>query len=173
MQYNSDSLLIKNRHISRKNNLKMEKILEHTDNSTKQNSIEEHPDSFALIIGAMKSGTTSLFDILSQHPQICPSKTKEPDYFVQDRDDKERESYLSLWNWNSNSHVVALESSVAYTKSPFITGVPERIKTSGLGKFKFIYMLRERKTNMMMQRWLLGDIVHLKKVDNKKLLNKH
>jgi len=118
--------------------------LEYTGNHNhKQKSIVECPDNFALIIGAMKSGTTSLFDILSQHPQICPSKTKEPDYFIKDRDDNDRENYLSLWDWKGDSHVVALESSVAYTKSPFITGVPERIKKSGLGRFKFIYMLRE------------------------------
>lgn len=106
-------------------------------------SRKQHPENFALIIGAMKSGTTSLFDILSQHPQICPAKIKEPDYFIKDRDTKAREDYLSLWDWKDGSHVVALESSVAYTKAPYIPDVPERINKSGLGKFRFIYMLRD------------------------------
>jgi sulfotransferase family protein len=36
-----------------------------------------------LIIGGVnRSGTTSLFSYLSEHPQICPSKIKETDYFA-------------------------------------------------------------------------------------------
>lgn len=34
-----------------------------------------------IIIGAMKSGTSSLFDYLSQHPQLFPSRTKEVHFF--------------------------------------------------------------------------------------------
>lgn len=114
-----------------------------TDLSHKKQPKANHPDSFALIIGAMKSGTTSLFEILKQHPSICPSKLKEPDYFVKDRDDNACEEYLALWDWKDNIHTVALESSVAYTKAPVILGVPERISRMGLGKYHFIYMLRD------------------------------
>jgi hypothetical protein len=39
-----------------------------------------------LIIGAMKSGTTSLFSYLSQHPQIIPSNVKEVHFFDGGRD---------------------------------------------------------------------------------------
>jgi cytochrome P450 len=35
----------------------------------------------AIIIGAMKSGTTSLFDYLTQHPDVCGSRTKELHFF--------------------------------------------------------------------------------------------
>lgn len=34
-----------------------------------------------LVIGAPKAGTSSLFSYLGQHPDICPSKTKEIGYF--------------------------------------------------------------------------------------------
>src|SRR4051794_39950057 len=34
-----------------------------------------------LIIGAQKSGTTSLYDYLCQHPQVRPAMTKEVHYF--------------------------------------------------------------------------------------------
>lgn len=101
------------------------------------------PDNYVLIIGAMKSGTTSLFDILSQHPQVCASKIKEPDYFVKPGDSKSRDEYRALWDWDEQMHRIALESSVAYTKFPFIYGVPERIYNSGLGKFRFIYLVRD------------------------------
>ena len=35
-----------------------------------------------LIIGAAKSGTTTLYDLLSQHPNVFPAKEKELNYFV-------------------------------------------------------------------------------------------
>lgn len=101
------------------------------------------PDNFAFIIGAMKSGTTSLFEILSQHPQVCPSRIKEPDYFATDRDESSLDNYLSLWDWRNHKHTIALESSVAYSKANSITGVPERIYKSNIGKYRFIYMIRD------------------------------
>ena len=121
-------------------------------NSIVNNQITgDKPDHFAFIIGAMKSGTTSLFEILSQHPQVCPSKIKEPDYFIKDRDESSLEDYLSLWDWRNNSHSIALESSVAYSKEPFITGVPERICKAELGRYRFIYMLRNPVTRIESQ----------------------
>jgi hypothetical protein len=36
-----------------------------------------------LIVGVPKAGTTSLFDYLAQHPEICGSQVKEPGYFNQ------------------------------------------------------------------------------------------
>ena len=38
-----------------------------------------------LIIGAPKSGTTSLYRYLNQHPQIYMSRLKEPHFFLYDR----------------------------------------------------------------------------------------
>ena len=103
---------------------------------------DSKPEDFVFIIGAMKSGTTSLFEVLGQHPQVCPAKVKEPDFFIKDHDMKSLESYLSLWDWKSGKHKVALESSVAYAKEPFISGVAKRIFESNLGEYRFIYMLR-------------------------------
>ncbi len=34
------------------------------------------------IVGAMKAGTTSFIDVISQHPQIYVSPIKEPNYFI-------------------------------------------------------------------------------------------
>lgn len=36
------------------------------------------------IIGAMKSGTTSLYAYLNSHPQIYMSEFKEPEYFAKE-----------------------------------------------------------------------------------------
>ena len=101
------------------------------------------PERFVVIIGAMKSGTTSLFDILGQHPQICAAKKKEPNFFVADSGSKNVDGYLGLWAWDRARYKYALESSVAYTKLPFVKGVPERMARMGLGKYRFIYLMRE------------------------------
>ena len=118
-------------------------IMRNPDLASNTISSDNAPNRFAFIIGAMKSGTTSLFVILSQHPQICASREKEPDYFIKDRPDRSRDDYLALWDWQSNMHAIALESSVAYTKAPLIAGVPARISRAGLGEYRFIYMLRD------------------------------
>lgn len=125
--------------------------MKNADENAKMQMTANKPDRFAFIIGAMKSGTTSLFDILGQHPQICPSKTKEPDYFTKESDEGSRANYLSLWNWQGGVHSIALESSVAYTKAPSIAGVPERIHQSELGQYRFIYMLRNPLTRIESQ----------------------
>ena len=45
-------------------------------------NVARRPDLF--IIGAPKSGTTSLYEYLSGHPQVFMSPTKEPFYFCSD-----------------------------------------------------------------------------------------
>ena len=42
---------------------------------------EIRPEQYALIIGAMKCATTSLFAYLAEHPAIAPSTVKEPEFF--------------------------------------------------------------------------------------------
>ena len=50
------------------------------------------------IIGAMKSGTTSLHEYLATHPEIAMSREKEPGYFVEELSLGKGEAwYLSLF----------------------------------------------------------------------------
>ena len=72
-----------------------------------------------LIVGAAKSGTTSLFHYLRQHPAVFMPDFKEPQYFVhskiQGRLHKyitKREDYLNLFR-NAHQHCVG-EASVFY-----------------------------------------------------------
>ena len=44
---------------------------------------EAYHRSFACIVGAPRTGTTSLAKFLRGHPQICFSKVKEPHFFSQ------------------------------------------------------------------------------------------
>jgi hypothetical protein len=103
-------------------------------------------NNFALIIGAMKCGTTSLFKYLSQHPQISISTPKEPDFFQNDSNFfKGTEWYQGLWEFDSTIHKVALEGSTNYTKHR-TQKVVERIfqiqQNFGY-RFKFIYIVRD------------------------------
>lgn len=42
-------------------------------------------DAHAIIIGAMKCGTTSLYNYLQDHPEICSAITKEPEFFSENQ----------------------------------------------------------------------------------------
>ncbi len=75
--------------------------------------------SYGLIVGAMKSGTSSLFSLLAQHPQVCPSRWKEPEFFSRPPlwSDAGR-TYPELWRFDSRRHTCAVEASTGYSKFP-------------------------------------------------------
>lgn len=100
-------------------------------------------DAFAMIIGAMKSGTTTMYAYLSAHPGICPCAVKEPEYFSRYQNHATSVGrYEDLWEFDCSRHRYALEASTGYTKYPLEQGVPERIAEYGL-KPRFIYVLRD------------------------------
>lgn len=100
-------------------------------------------EKFIIIIGAMKAGTTSLYDLLIQHSQIACCTLKESEYFSRKHGKELKVSrYQDLWEFDSEVHRWALEASPGYSKYPFEAGVPERIYKYGL-RPKFIYILRD------------------------------
>jgi hypothetical protein len=101
-------------------------------------------DNFALIIGAMKCGTTSLFSYLAQHPQISACSEKEPRFFSNNhRWAKGFDWYQNLWHWKPTVHKIALEASVDYTRIPSRPNAAQRIATlKAKANFKFIYIMR-------------------------------
>ena len=100
------------------------------------------PD-FALIVGAMKSGTTSLFDYLVTHPEIAACRRKEPSFFAADRRGKIPRRYYRLWpDFDPARHRYALEASVDYTKQPRYGAVAARIAAFP-ARFKCIYIVRD------------------------------
>ena len=134
--------------------------------------------NFALIIGAMKCGTTSLFDYLSQHPEISPCKQKEPHFFSKSRNfEKGFTYYRNLWNWNPNNHKFALEATPGYTKVTHedTAHAAENIKQTQVKyhlRFKFIYLMRdpwERIESQCIHNALESDIseIQISKVDQK------
>ena len=102
-------------------------------------------NNFGLIVGSMKSGTTSLFNYLSQHPQIAGARRKEPNFFsYDDRWEQGWQWYLKEWeDWNPDIHKIALEATINYTKYPVYPNAAERIyQLKDRANFKFVYVLR-------------------------------
>lgn len=104
---------------------------------------------FVIIIGSAKCGTTSLFDYLSQHPQICRSSwRKEPEYFsehqyVSPAIRKRIRRYEDFWpDFDPQVHRYALEGSTGYTKWPQESGVAERMRVYGIQP-RLIYVVRD------------------------------
>jgi len=99
-------------------------------------------DAYAIIIGAMKCGTSSLYKYLTQHPEICPAFTKEPEYFSENQGHKiQLNSYNDLWVYDHSVHKYVLEASTGYTKYPAEPNVAKKIYDYGISP-KFIYIIR-------------------------------
>ena len=93
-----------------------------------------------LVVGAMKSGTTSLHHYLSLHPEIFMSEDKEPTFFTAEKNWNRGVSwYSSLF---PTDKPVRGESSPDYTKYPAIQGVPARIH-SVVPDVRLVYLVRE------------------------------
>ncbi|HNS86730.1 MAG TPA: hypothetical protein PKH09_07490 [Parvularculaceae bacterium] len=99
-------------------------------------------DRFGLIIGAMKAGTTTLFDHLARHPQIAGANPKEPGFFAfDDVYAKGRGWYEGLFAFDPAVHRIALDASTDYAKYPHCGDVPARLRNFG-GEFRLVYSLR-------------------------------
>jgi hypothetical protein len=99
----------------------------------------------AFIIGAQRSGTTSLSSLLDQHPGIVLSVPKEPDFFSVNWNNG-----LDWYRTRFRQHDATLiDASVNYTMVPDVNGshqlpdtVPRRIKELSPGA-KFVYLVRD------------------------------
>jgi len=106
------------------------------------------------VIGAMKSGTTSLHALLESHPDVFMSDPKEPTHFVDGPELRsvsrraweagfwqDRDRYLDLFA-GTEDVAVRGESSTAYAKRPRLSGVPERIAEVAPDA-RILYILRD------------------------------
>ena len=107
------------------------------------NTTAASPGRFGLIVGAMKCGTTSLFNYLAAHPEVAPCRIKEPNYFSSDDfRPHDPQSYFALWDWKPGVHKIAIEASVNYAKIPTNPNCAERIAQFSDLDFRFIYCMR-------------------------------
>ncbi len=98
---------------------------------------------FVLIIGAMKSGTTTVYDYLTNHPQIAGGIEKEPGFFAfEEHWALGLDWYEFQFGFNEGQHRYALDGSTDYSKHPFCDNVIERLRASTPRRFKLIYIMR-------------------------------
>ena len=106
------------------------------------------PDIY--LIGAQKSGTTTLAHLLAQHPQICVAKTKEPHFFTT--------NWRKGITWYKKQFLnyedaVCIDASTTYSMAPlnleqnsrsakeYLHHVPQKLHSIN-SQAKFIYLLR-------------------------------
>jgi hypothetical protein len=93
-----------------------------------------------IIIGAMKSGTSSMHNYLDAHSDIAMSRQKELNFFSFDRNWQRGETWYG--RHFSSSAAIRGESSPSYSKFPKVPHVPERMTTL-IPSARFIYLVRD------------------------------
>lgn len=97
------------------------------------------------IIGAGKSGTTTLYDLLVEHPEICACIKKEPEYFTNNRGghDLKIKTFKDLFpSYNRVIHKYVIEASTGYSMAHVEPEVAIKMKNYGLRPF-IIYIIRD------------------------------
>ena len=94
-----------------------------------------------MIIGAMKSGTSSLHYMLVRHPQIAGGKVKELDYFRKAIPQSVKGYEANFPKLDKERHAYTLDSSPNYTKALKWPDTTFRI-ASFPGRKRLIYLLR-------------------------------
>ncbi len=105
-----------------------------------------------LCVGTQKAGTTSLHNILKQHPDICLSSTKETKYFIDDKKYQQGIRYYETMFFNHYKGEKAVgEIDPDYMFVPF---VPERIYKSLSREIKLIFILRDPIDRAISHYWM-------------------
>jgi Sulfotransferase domain len=94
-----------------------------------------------LIIGAMKAGTTSLYEYLREHPQVFMATPKELHFFVEGKNWQRGRAWYERKFEGARDAVAVGEASPDYTKHPIRPGVPERI-VAWMPRVRLVYLLR-------------------------------
>jgi hypothetical protein len=101
-----------------------------------------------IVIGATKSGTTSLWRYLNAHPEVFMSAWKEPDFFSNWRRWSHGvEWYASLFEAGAGATAVG-EASTSYTWFPRTKGVPLRMHRV-IPNVRLIYLIRDPVDRMI------------------------
>lgn len=120
------------------------------------------------LIGAMKSGSTTLHELLADHPQICMSEPKEPCYLVDP--DQLKEMWPEMWRmgfWQSEATYLALfnakpdalfrgESSTDYSKLPKVSGVVDRMASFN-PEARIVYIMRDPVERSISHYWHMAE----------------
>lgn len=113
-----------------------------------------------LIVGAQKTGTTSLFDILNQHSQIYLPQQKEIHFFDVDESYAKGKSFYSSFFSEAGNAIAVGEASPSYL---FLPNVPERIFETLGSSVKIIIVLRNPADRAFSQYKMLAAMGHEKR----------
>ena len=113
-------------------------------------NLERRPNLF--IIGAMKSGTSSLHAYLGTHPSVFMCEPKEPGYFVEQLNLKRGRGWYSKLFHGAEGASIRGESSTEYTKAPMYGGVPQRLAEFN-PQAKIIYLMRDPIERSISHYW--------------------
>lgn len=104
----------------------------------------EHFLGYAMIIGAMKSGTTTLHHILAQHPEIVTGIRKELNFFKRRQEQRRTvAAYEAMFpRLDKSRHAYTLDSSPNYTKAALWGFAPRHIAELP-GRKRLAYVLRD------------------------------
>ena len=111
------------------------------------------------LIGAQKAGTTTLASLLSQHPDICVAKNKEPHYFT----GNSNKNLIWYQKQFPNPEHICIDASTSYSFAPLSSGnsymakkcfhnIPQKIYALN-PQAKFIYLLREPVARTYSSYW--------------------
>ncbi|WP_210447115.1 sulfotransferase family protein [Vibrio crassostreae] len=122
-----------------------ERAISKAKNHNKKNKVPDKNLSPVICIGGMKCGTSTLWDMLTQHPEVLSCSVKEPSYFaVRDIEGLSVDEYYSIWPWDraNNKHKVIFEASTHYSKFPASETAADQIGAI-LPNAKIIYLVRD------------------------------
>lgn len=107
-----------------------------------------------IVIGAKKTGTTSLYRYLDLHPEIAMARPRELNYFIPGgarasnfgpTADRDSEWYFSRFDPGA---YVRGESSPGYASYPLVTGIPKRMHAL-CPSAKLLYLVRDPVERMI------------------------
>jgi hypothetical protein len=108
------------------------------------------------VIGAMKSGTSSLNRAVASHPSVFVSTPKELHFFVEDRNWSRGVEWYAEQFAAANGATAVGEASATYAQMPFRAGVPERMSAL-TPDARIVYLVRNPIERMLSHyRYNLG-----------------
>lgn len=112
-----------------------------------------------IMIGAARSGTTSLFQYMNEHPEIIISQVKELNFFSKEKYWSKGFAWYEKRFQSHKTQAIAIgEASTSYTQAPFSPEVAQRIYDYA-PDIKLIYVVRnpiERFISHYLQRTKAG-----------------
>ena len=112
-----------------------------------------------LVIGAAKSGTTTLYRYLQRHPQIYMSSVKETAFFAFEEEYQKGLEFYTSFFANASKEQICGEASTDYTKYPLYPKTASRIAKT-LPNVKLIYIMRnpvDRAYAYYLHQWIRND----------------